>query len=154
MACTRTLRRRAPLRCGGVSDIAIPSPSHVRADEAGEALAASRTRLAVFMIGAGVTHFVAPSFYTRIVPKWMPGDPGLHVVWSGLAEILAGTLVAVPKTRRVGAWLSLLVLVVVYPANVQMAVDAGRPKDLGGVAVWARLPMQIPMWRLAYRLTR
>ena len=137
-----------------MSDIAIPTPSHVSADDLGEALAASRTRLATFMIGAGVTHFVAPSFYTRIVPKWMPGDPALHVVWSGIAEIVAGTLVAVPKTRRVGAWMSLVVMVLVYPANIQMALDAGRPKDLEGAMAWVRLPMQIPMWRLALRHAR
>jgi uncharacterized membrane protein len=108
-----------------------------------------RMRLAALMIGAGVMHFVAPRFYERIVPKWA-GNATFHVVWSGVAELLAGTLMAVPRTKRVGAWLALTLLVVVYPANIQMAIDHGRPRDLEGALVWARLPLQIPMWRSAY----
>lgn len=113
----------------------------------------SRVRMAAFLLGAGATHFVFPRFYEAIVPRWA-GSPRFHVVWSGLAELLAGTLLAVPRTRRVGAWLALVLLVAVYPANVQMAIDAGRPKDLEGLAAWLRLPLQIPMWRAAWRLTR
>jgi uncharacterized membrane protein len=134
-----------------------PVPAELEADtseEFLEGLRASRTRLASLMIGAGVMHFVAPGFYRKIVPTWVPLDAETVVVWSGVAEIVSGVLVAVPKTKRLGAWLSLLTLVVVYPANIQMAVDAGKPKDLQTLAVWARLPLQLPMWKLAFQHTR
>lgn len=135
-------------------DVPTARFGEVSAEEVGEALRASRVRLATFMIGAGVMHFVAPSFYRRIVPRWMPGDPALHVAWSGVLEIASGALVLLPRTRRLGAWLSLATLVIVYPANIQMALDAGKPTDLAGLALWARVPMQIPMLRLAHRHTR
>lgn len=113
----------------------------------------SRLGLALFMAGAGVTHFVAPDFYARVVPRWI-GHEKAVVAWSGVAEVLCGALVAVPRTRRLGAWLSLALLVVVYPANIDMAVRAGRPHDAESWAAWIRLPLQLPMWRWAYRTTR
>ena len=137
--------------------VTVPSPPEappaLAAGDPEAALQRSRVRMAAFLLGAGATHFIFPRFYEAIVPRWA-GSPKVHVVWSGLAELLAGTLLAVPGTRRVGAWLALVLLVVVYPANVQMAIDAGRPKDLETLAVWLRLPLQLPMWRAAWRLTR
>lgn len=132
--------------------IAVPvtASGDARVDTTHEA---GRMRLAAFLIGAGAMHFLAPQFYERIVPRWA-GNARFHVVWSGVAELLAGTMLTVPRTRRVGAWLALVLLVVVYPANVQMAIDAGRPKDLHTAMVWARLPLQLPMWRAAWRQTR
>jgi uncharacterized membrane protein len=112
-----------------------------------------RLALAVFMFGAGVTHFLAPGFYERVVPVWA-GNRRFHVVWSGVAEMLAGTLLAVPRTRRAGAWLALIILVMVYPANIQMVIDAGRPRNAEGVVAWVRLPLQLPMFWAAFRQTR
>jgi len=114
---------------------------------------AARLRLAAMMLGAGVMHFVAPKFFEDIVPKWA-GNAKFHVVWSGVGELLAGTLLVVPATRRVGAWLALVLLVLVYPANVQMAIDAGKPRDAESLIVWLRLPLQFPMFRAAWRQTR
>jgi uncharacterized membrane protein len=60
----------------------------------------------------------------------------------------------VPRSKRLGAWCALVVLVAVYPANVHMALEAGRPRDPYSVAAWLRLPLQFPMWRWAFRHTR
>jgi uncharacterized membrane protein len=105
------------------------------------------------MVGAGVLHFAAPDFYERIVPKWI-GHEKAVVAWSGVAEVLCGVLVAVPRTRRVGAWMTVVTLVAVYPANLQLAVDAGRPRDALGWAVWLRLPFQFPLVAWAHHHTR
>jgi uncharacterized membrane protein len=105
------------------------------------------------MAGAGVMHFVAPGFYEKIVPRWI-GHEKAVVAWSGVAELLCGALVAVPRTRRLGAWLSVVTLVAVYPANIQMAVDAGRPGNAEEWVAWLRLPLQVPMVRWAHRHTR
>jgi uncharacterized membrane protein len=105
------------------------------------------------MVVAGIAHFVVPQYYERIVPRWA-GDPARVVYWSGWAEILCGVLIAVPRSRRFGAWLTLVLLVAVYPANIKMAIDAGPPDDPFAVAAWLRLPIQVPLWRWAYRHTR
>jgi uncharacterized membrane protein len=105
------------------------------------------------MVGAGVMHFVTPGFYERIVPKWI-GHEKAVVAWSGVAEVLCGALVAVPRTRRLGAWLTVVTLVAVYPANLQMAVDVGRPRQITEWAVWLRLPLQFPLIAWAHHQTR
>lgn len=113
----------------------------------------SRYGLAAFMAGAGVMHFVIPHVYESIVPRWL-GHEREVVRWSGVAELACGALVAVPRTKRVGAWLTTATLVAVYPANVQMAVVAGVPTDVAGWAAWLRLPLQLPLIRWAWRHTR
>ena len=118
-----------------------------------EAADRSARRLARFLIGAGVSHFLVPRFYEQIVPRWV-GHEEAVVRWSGVVEIAAGALVAVPRTRRLGGWAALLTFIGVYPANIQMVVDAGRPHDAASAGAWVRLPLQLPMFAWAYRHTR
>ncbi|PZS17629.1 MAG: DoxX family protein [Acidimicrobiales bacterium] len=113
--------------------------------------------LAAFLVAAGILHFVATSTYERIVPRVL-GHPRLLVQVSGAAEILCGALLAPPRTRRLGAWLTIALFVAVFPANVQMALDgglrgAGFPAN-SAIASWLRLPLQIPLIVWAHRFTR
>lgn len=87
----------------------------------------------------------------------MVGNPEFWVRWSGVAELACAGLLIVPRTRRVGGLLTIVVLLAVFPANVKMALDGrvpGQPFPLGSPMVaWARLPVQVPMviwaWRVA-----
>jgi uncharacterized membrane protein len=114
--------------------------------------------MAALMGGAGVTHFVRPGFYDPIVPRFLPGKPRTWVYASGVVELACAGLLLVPRTRRVGGWLSFATLIGVYPANIQAALDGGvpgaKPPFDSGVAAWVRLPMQFPMIRSAYRIAR
>ncbi|MGI8847358.1 MAG: DoxX family protein [Candidatus Dormibacteria bacterium] len=98
--------------------------------------------------GSGVLHFVAPEGYRRIVPRVI-GHPNELVALSGGAELLCAALMAVPRTRRAGGFLTLALLVAVFPANVQMALDGGvrgAPFPLNSaLGVWLRLPLQAPL---------
>lgn len=118
---------------------------------------ASAFALAGLLLAAGVTHFVIPRSYERIVPRLL-GDPAFWVRWSGVAEIGCAALVAHPRTRRPAALAAVALFVVVFPANVQMALDGGLPgssSPLGSAAVaWARLPLQIPLIWWAWRVAR
>ena len=105
--------------------------------------------LAAFLAVAGAAHFVVARSYERIVPE-MFGNPAFWVRWSGVAEIACAGFVAHPKTRRVGAWASAGIFVVVFPANVKMALDGGVPFGLA----WARLPLQVPLVWWAVRVAR
>ena len=109
------------------------------------------------MVAAGALHFVIPRSYERIVPRVLGHARGL-VAASGVAEIVAGAMVAVPRTRRAGAWASLALFVVVWPANIQMALDggiagAGFPGN-SAVLSWLRVPLQVPLFVWAYRQAR
>lgn len=116
----------------------------------------SRLALAAFIGVAGIAHFVIPQFYERIIPRLaaFEGRERALVQWSGVGELLCAGLLAVPKTKRLGAWVTLVLLVVVYPANIQMALDAGKPHDPESWGAWLRLPLQVPMWIWAARVAR
>jgi len=117
---------------------------------------ASRLAQAAVMVGGGVLHLVAPRVYAPLIPAVL-GDPRPWVLGSGVAELAAGVLLAVPRTRRVGALAVAAVLVAVWPGNVQMALDGGYPGASGPagdpVVAWLRVPLQIPLilWALSHR---
>ncbi len=111
------------------------------------------------MVGAGALHFVIPSSYARIVPRVLgTGNARALVRASGAVEMVAGVLLVVPRTRRLGAWVTAALLVAVFPANVQMALDGGIPGEgfpLGSpVVAWLRLPVQVPLVWWAWAHTR
>lgn len=124
-----------------------------------EASRTSRLALAALLLGTGSLHFVATSSYERIVPRALgAGNAHTIVLVSGVAELAAGALLASSRTRRLGAALAAGLFVVVFPANVQMAIDggiagAGFPLD-SPVVAWLRLPLQVPLVWWALRLTR
>ncbi len=112
-------------------------------------MAAAPWLLAGLLGAAGVLHFAAPRAFDALVPEQLPGSQRAWVLASGVAELACAAAVAVPATRRRGAWAAAALFVAVFPGNVQMALDGGaRGVDgvLGSAAVaWARLPLQIPL---------
>ncbi len=128
----------------------------LRDPDADPALDRARLRAATMMAGMGLAHFVLPGPFERIVPRWFPWRREAVLV-SGAAEMASGALLASPRTRRAGGWLMLVTVVAVYPANIQMALDAsrGRPQvRVPAWLAWSRLPLQVPMIARAWRLTR
>jgi len=103
---------------------------------------------------AGVTHFVAPKTYERIVPPQFP-RPRTLVYISGIGEIGLGIGVLLERTRNASAWGIVALLVAVFPANVYMATSDDLPEsvdDISDAALWARLPLQAVLvaWALWY----
>jgi uncharacterized membrane protein len=99
--------------------------------------------LTVFMVVAGINHFVAPAAYMAMIPDAFPAHAALVAI-SGVAEVLGGLGLLLPVTRRFAGWGLVALFVAVFPANVNMAV---HHLPLGGHAVpswmlWARLPVQ------------
>jgi uncharacterized membrane protein len=100
-------------------------------------------------------HFVAPDVYVRIVPPALPW-PRLIVLISGIAEIAGGLGLLIPFTLRPAAWGLLVLLVMVFPANVYTAVAHVPFPGIFGKswAQWLRLPLQIPLIYWVWRYTR
>jgi len=116
--------------------------------------------MGVLYVVAGVMHFVVPDVYAQIVPPVFPRPLAL-VYLSGVAEIVLGVGVLLPRTRRYAAWGLVFLLVAIFPANVYMATHdvvlegvpawASRPSD---AATWARLPLQLVLVGWAWWYTR
>ncbi len=97
--------------------------------------------LAAFYLFAGTMHFVKPRAYQAIVPDALPAKREI-VYASGVAELAGGAGVLHPRTRRAAGWWLIATLVAIFPANVNMAVNAGRFSAIPRWALWARLPVQ------------
>lgn len=93
------------------------------------------------MFVAGLNHFINPTFYERIMPGYVPAHTEL-VYASGVAEMLGAAAVMHPRTRRVGGYFLIAVLVGIFPANVHMAVNADEYPNIPPWALLARLPLQ------------
>jgi uncharacterized membrane protein len=102
-----------------------------------------RRLLGPFFVVAGVLHFVIPRTYRRIMPPWVPA-PEAMVYASGAAEIAGGVGMMIPAWRRLAGWWLIATMVGVFPANLHMAMNAERFKQVpgGAPALWARLPFQ------------
>ena len=107
----------------------------------------------LFYAGAGVNHFIRPAFYLQIMPPWLPLHKEL-VFLSGLAEVLCALLLLFTKTRRLGAWAVIALLIAVFPANIQMLIDYERDNNpMAWIAV-LRLPIQLLLIWWAYSFTK
>ncbi|WP_439688868.1 DoxX family protein [Curtobacterium sp. SP.BCp] len=111
--------------------------------------------LAVVLGGAGVTHFLRPRTYDRIVPEALP--PRLTTLLSGVAELGIAAGLAVPRTRRAAGWAAGALFLAVFPANVKMAkdvLDSPRSSRAMRLVSVLRLPLQAPLVWWAARVGR
>ncbi len=110
---------------------------------------------AVCMIVAGTTHFIAPDTYVKIVPPQLP-YPEAIVYISGFFEILGGIGLLVPFVSQAAAWGLVLLLIAVYPANINMAVNNIHLDNVpdGNWFQAIRLPFQFVLVAWAYWYTR
>ncbi|MGI8610287.1 MAG: DoxX family protein [Candidatus Dormibacteria bacterium] len=109
------------------------------------------------MGGSGVLHFARPQFYRKIVPRPL-GHANEVVALSGAAELACAAAMIIPPTRRLGAWATAALLVAVFPANLQMALDGGLkgapfPAN-NALLAWLRLPLQVPAVLMAISVAR
>lgn len=110
--------------------------------------------IAAIFVGGGVLHLVKPEAYLRMMPPWLPAAMALVLI-SGVFEIVGGVGVLVPATRVAAGWGLIALLVAVFPANVQMLLNA---RATHASALWmsglvARLPLQAVMIYWVFRVT-
>jgi uncharacterized membrane protein len=97
--------------------------------------------LAFFFVVAGLNHFLTPGPYLRMMPPWLPWHSEL--VWiSGVAEMLGGLAILIPRLRRAAGWGLIALLVAIFPANLQVALHGWEGVNIPAWALWARLPLQ------------
>lgn len=109
--------------------------------------------LAVFFVGAGVSHFVNAEFFVAIMPPYLPAHLEL-VYLSGVFEIVGGGAVLLPALRSLAGWGLILLLIAVYPANIHMALHPELFPDTPPMAIYGRLPFQLLFILWAWWATR
>jgi len=117
----------------------------------------ARWAMVLFMVVSGIGHFAVTDAYVAMVPASFP-SPRLLVYISGLAELAGGIGLVVPwpRLRRAAAIGIILLLIAVFPANVNMAVHHISPAGMhvSAAALWARLPFQALFIAWAWWLAR
>jgi len=118
----------------------------------GVLLTRRRLPLALFFLGAGVLHFVKPGAYEPTVPDALPAHREL-VYLSGVAEIAGALALLHDRSARWAGWWLIALLIAVFPANVNMALNAERFRSVPEALLWVRLPIQglliVWVWRVA-----
>lgn len=102
---------------------------------------------------SGVVHMVGPAVFAPLIPRPL-GAPEPWVYGSGVAELVCAAGLA---TRQPWApAVTTATLAVILVGNVQMAVDVQRSQrpTWQKAAVWARLPLQIPLMKAAWSSPR
>jgi uncharacterized membrane protein len=93
-------------------------------------------------LATGFNHLRAPAPFVRIVPPYFPGASTL-VSLTGVLEIVGGLALLWPRVRRPASIGLAALLLAVFPANVNMALNPERFSDIATPTFfWLRLPLQ------------
>lgn len=97
--------------------------------------------LALFMINAGVQHFLRPNFYTAFVPAFVPLTE-IVIFLFGVLEIVLGVSLFLPgKISRYGALMTVVLMFIFLPIHVADLCLA-EPAIGSYQAAWVRLFVQ------------
>lgn len=134
--------------------MAWPPPTHVVGIGLDRVVTPSRAArlLALLLLTTGTLHLAAPSGFESIVPGFL-GSPAFWVYASGVAELVCAAGLVLPRTQPLVGWACVVLFVVVFPANITMAVQSLHGQ--GSVLLaWLRLPLQVPLVLCALYVAR
>ena len=109
-----------------------------------------RVILALFMIFAGVQHFLQPNFYIPFVPSFFP-FPMFIIYASGALEVLLGIMLLISRYARQGAIGVLILMLIFLPIHV-WDVFSTTPAIGSHQAAMIRLPVQFLFIAWAWKI--
>jgi uncharacterized membrane protein len=109
--------------------------------------------MAVLYIIAGTIHLTNPDFYKKIMPPWLPCHYFI-IYFTGACEIVLGTLLIPQQSRKTAAWGIIILLVAVFPANIQMMLNYWHQQSPHLWIAILRLPLQPLLIWWAYIYTK
>lgn len=112
-----------------------------------------RYLLTIYFITIGIKHFTDTPFFVGIMPPFIPWKLELVYI-SGVLEIVLGALLLIPRFTRLAAWGMVVMMVVIFPANIHMAIDPGAYPHISPTLLYLRLPIQALFIVWAYLFTR
>lgn len=102
-----------------------------------------RALVALGFLIAAIPHFTATATEASLIPDVVPRRREL-VLLTGVAEIAGALGLLIPRTRRLAAYGLVTLLIAVFPANINHAIQNLQPGGIlnSRVNQWARLPFQ------------
>ena len=107
--------------------------------------------MSLMYIFIGTKHFTDPQYFINITPPQIYYK-SFAVYFTGVLEILGGALILNKKTRKFGAYTLIILLIIVFPANIYLYASE-VPQNLMGISktqALVRMPFQAPLIILAY----
>lgn len=92
-------------------------------------------------LGSGITHFTNTAFYVSIVPPFIP-RPLFVVYLTAIIELVLLALLWCAATRYYAALALIGFLIMVYPANIYMAMYPEKFPQYSTLALYGRLALQ------------
>jgi uncharacterized membrane protein len=104
---------------------------------------ASRGGLVIMFLFTGASHFTSMKYdFAAMIPAPLPDD--LWVIYlSGVLEIAGAIGLLIPRTRKVAGICLVLLLVALFPANVNAALNEIPLRGEAPTPLWLRAPMQL-----------
>ncbi|MBW1297029.1 DoxX family protein [Aquimarina litoralis] len=104
--------------------------------------------LSGFFFIAGINHFVYPDFYLPLIPEYL-GYPEIINYSSGMAEVLLSIGLLFAYTRKVSAYLIIVLLIIFIPSHAYFITIGSCVPD--GLCVpswvaWVRLIIIHPLF--------
>ena len=107
--------------------------------------------LSILYILVGINHFINPDFFIPLVPPALIYSEELVFI-SGFIEILMGVMLFFKCSRKLGAYITIILLFAVFPANIYLYLS-DTPRnilDISEQQALFRLPFQAPLIIIAY----
>jgi uncharacterized membrane protein len=108
--------------------------------------------MAVLYILAGLNHFRTPELYQKIIPSFIPQKKHINEI-CGFLEIIFGVYLFIPVFSSLAAWSIMGLLVVIFPANIYMALNNEASLGIPKWILFLRLPLQFILIYWAYQYT-
>jgi len=118
--------------------------------------------LGIMLLVAGFAHFAAPAGFDKIIPPALPFEPRFWTYLSGAAELTIGVMMFAPMSktlfgnpiRQLGVWAAFALFVLVFPANIYMAIDWMDHEMPDPLIALARLPLQFGLFYWCWALNK
>ena len=97
--------------------------------------------LILLFLLTGINHFSNPNFYVSIMPPYLPLHAELALI-AGFFEILGALGLLFSQTRKMSGYGLLVLLIVIFPANIHMAIHPEYFPEYSALSIYLRLPLQ------------
>lgn len=97
--------------------------------------------LILMFLLAGANHFNNPDFYVSIMPPYLPFHSQLAYI-AGIFEIIGALGLLFAKSRKVAGYGLVILLILIFPANIHMAIHPEYFPQYSPMSIYLRLPLQ------------
>ena len=97
--------------------------------------------MSALYVVTGLLHFIQVDFFLKIMPPWISWHKEI-VYLTGAWEIVCAVLLLFLPMRNIAAWGLIILLVAVFPANIQMMLNYLHEHNPNLWITIVRLPLQ------------